>query len=131
MVGSLSCFVTENPRDDDLSVLPAATGAEAIELLGRARPNLVLVDVVLPGMSGYEISAQLGAGDGINDPGIPTFRSSWGRRGSPGTRNQLRRSGDTPLRAPRRPRGEHDGLLFDGLLSLGEAWLQRRYGGMS
>ena len=33
-------FLTENLRDDDFTVLTAATGADAIELLGRARPHL-------------------------------------------------------------------------------------------
>ena len=64
-------FLTENLRDDDFTVLTAATGAEAIELLGRARPDLVLLDVVLPDMSGYEICRTVRAGDGINDPWDP------------------------------------------------------------
>jgi DNA-binding response OmpR family regulator len=64
-------FLTENLRDDDFSVLTAATGAEAIELLGRARPDVILLDVVLPDMSGYEICRTVRAGDGINDPWDP------------------------------------------------------------
>jgi DNA-binding response OmpR family regulator len=64
-------FLRENLRDDDFSVLTAATGAEAIELLGRARPDVILLDVVLPDMSGYEICRTVRAGDGINDPWDP------------------------------------------------------------
>jgi DNA-binding response OmpR family regulator len=64
-------FLSENLRDDDFSVLTAATGAEAIELLGRARPDVILLDVVLPDMSGYEICRTVRAGDGINDPWDP------------------------------------------------------------
>jgi len=64
-------FLTENLRDDDFTVLTAATGADAIELLGRARPDLVLLDVVLPDMSGYEICRTVRGGDGINDPWDP------------------------------------------------------------
>src|SRR5436190_18530112 len=64
-------FLTENLRDDDFTVLTAATGAEAIELLGRARPDVILLDVVLPDMSGYEICRTVRAGDGINDPWDP------------------------------------------------------------
>jgi len=64
-------FLSENLRDDDFSVLTAATGAEAIELLGRSRPDLILLDVVLPDMSGYEICRTVRAGDGINDPWDP------------------------------------------------------------
>jgi DNA-binding response OmpR family regulator len=64
-------FLSENLRDDDFAVLSAATGAEAIELLGRARPDVILLDVVLPDMSGYEICRTVRAGDGINDPWDP------------------------------------------------------------
>ena len=69
-------FLTENLRDDDFSVLTAATGAEAIDLLGRSRPDVILLDVVLPDMSGYDICRTVRGGDGINDPGIPIWRSS-------------------------------------------------------
>jgi len=72
-------FLSENLRDDDFSVLTANTGAEAIELLGRARPDVILLDVVLPDMSGYEICRTVRAGDGINDPWVPTSRSSCSR----------------------------------------------------
>jgi DNA-binding response OmpR family regulator len=64
-------FLSENLRDDDFSVLTAVTGAEAIELLGRARPDVILLDVVLPDMSGYEICRTVRGGDGINDPWDP------------------------------------------------------------
>jgi CheY-like chemotaxis protein len=63
-------FLTENPRDD-FSVLSASTGAEAIDLLGRARPDVMLLDVVLPDMRGYEICRTVPQGDGINDPWDP------------------------------------------------------------
>src|SRR3954468_17190564 len=45
-------FLAENLRADDYAVLTAATGAEALEMLGHARPDLVLLDVVLRDMSG-------------------------------------------------------------------------------
>ncbi len=64
-------FLTENLRDDDFSVLSASTGAEAIELLGRSRPDVILLDVVLPDMSGYDICRTVRHGDGINDPWDP------------------------------------------------------------
>jgi DNA-binding response OmpR family regulator len=64
-------FLSENLQDDDFSVLTAATGADAMELLGRSRPDVVLLDVVLPDMSGYDICRTVRAGDGINDPWDP------------------------------------------------------------
>jgi CheY-like chemotaxis protein len=60
--------LTENLRDDDFSVLSAATGAEAMDLLGHSRPDVVLLDVVLPDMSGYDVCRLVRAGDGVNDP---------------------------------------------------------------
>ena len=64
-------FLTENLRDDDFSVLSAATGAEAMDLLGHSRPDVVLLDVVLPDMSGYDVCRLVRAGDGVNDPWDP------------------------------------------------------------
>lgn len=64
-------FLTENLRDDDFSVLSASTGAEAMDMLGRSRPDVILLDVVLPDMSGYEICRTVRQGDGVNDPWDP------------------------------------------------------------
>jgi len=35
----------------------AASGEEALELVARQRPNLILLDVMMPGMDGYQIAA--------------------------------------------------------------------------
>jgi DNA-binding response OmpR family regulator len=53
--------------DDEFSVLSASTGAEAIDLLGRSRADVVLLDVVLPDTRGYDICRTVRSGDGIND----------------------------------------------------------------
>ena len=37
------------------SVAEAATGEDALELIGREQPDLVLVDLMLPGMSGFDV----------------------------------------------------------------------------
>jgi adenylate cyclase len=43
------------------AVLTAASGAEALAIVGRERPDLVLLDVVMPEMSGYEVCRRLRA----------------------------------------------------------------------
>lgn len=39
----------------------ASSGAEALELIARTAPDLVLLDVMMPGMSGYEVCQKLRA----------------------------------------------------------------------
>lgn len=41
------------------SVVLAASGEEALEVFDRERPDVVLMDVMLPGMNGYETTARL------------------------------------------------------------------------
>lgn len=43
------------------SVIPAASGPEALARVAADQPDLVLLDVVMPGMSGYEVCARLRA----------------------------------------------------------------------
>jgi class 3 adenylate cyclase len=40
-------------------VVTAASGAEALEQVAQHRPDLVLLDVVMPGMTGYEVCRKL------------------------------------------------------------------------
>jgi putative two-component system response regulator len=46
---------------DDYRMLFAKDGARALELVRQERPDLVLLDVMMPGMSGYEVCAALKA----------------------------------------------------------------------
>ena len=41
----------------------AADGSEAIEAVRRTRPALVLLDVMMPGVDGWSVAAQLAADD--------------------------------------------------------------------
>ena len=61
-------FLDENLSADDFTVLRASSGAQAIALLGRSRPDVVLLDVVLPDMSGYDVCRTVREGDAVNDP---------------------------------------------------------------
>jgi DNA-binding response OmpR family regulator len=64
-------FLLDNLRADDFSVLTASSGEEAIDVLGGTRPDLMLLDVVLPGMSGIDLCRRVRAADGINEPWDP------------------------------------------------------------
>jgi two-component system phosphate regulon response regulator PhoB len=64
-------FLMDNLRADDYSVLTAASGEEAINVLAGTRPDLMLLDVVLPGMSGIDLCRRVRSADGINDPWDP------------------------------------------------------------
>lgn len=47
--------------------LAATTGDAALHLLRQSRPNLVLVDVQLPGMSGYQVTRRIKADPALAD----------------------------------------------------------------
>ncbi|MBI2933816.1 MAG: response regulator, partial [Planctomycetes bacterium] len=40
-------------------VLTAATGEEALRLIDTRRPNVILLDLVLPGKDGFQVAAEL------------------------------------------------------------------------
>ena len=54
-------------------LLTAASGEEALAMVAQQPPDLILLDVMMPGMDGYQVAAQ--------DQGQPrharTFPSSW------------------------------------------------------
>ena len=54
------------------AVFEAATGSEALELVGQVKPQLVLLDVKLPDISGHEVCRRLKA----NDPTTPVLQVS-------------------------------------------------------
>jgi DNA-binding response OmpR family regulator len=64
-------FLVENLSADDYSVLTACNGEQALDVLARARPDVVLLDVVLPDMSGYDVCRRVRTGDAIVDPWDP------------------------------------------------------------
>lgn len=53
---------------DGLAVQVAATGTEGLELARRSRPSLVVLDVMLPGLSGLELCRILRDVDGSDVP---------------------------------------------------------------
>jgi len=72
----LILVVEDTPRDRELlvtlleregyQVAPAADGAQALDAAARNKPDLILLDVVLPGMDGLEICRRLKADPGTH-----------------------------------------------------------------
>jgi DNA-binding response OmpR family regulator len=76
-------FLADNLRADSYGVVAAATGRQALNLLEIKECDLVVLDVMLPDASGFEVCRRLREADGLAqriDPQIPlimlTGRSS-------------------------------------------------------
>ena len=52
---------------DDHQVLMATSGEQALALCASKQPDLVLLDVVMPGMDGYEVCRRLKSDDATRD----------------------------------------------------------------
>jgi two-component system, OmpR family, phosphate regulon response regulator PhoB len=51
-------------------VATAGSGTDALESVRRERPSLIVLDLMLPGMSGYEVLEQLRANDATRDVAV-------------------------------------------------------------
>jgi two-component system, OmpR family, phosphate regulon response regulator PhoB len=51
-------------------VATAGSGAEALESARRERPALIVLDLMLPGMSGFEVLEQLRASEATRDVAV-------------------------------------------------------------
>ena len=60
---SIRTICRVNLEGDGLAVTEAADGAEALEVVRRARPSVVLLDVMMPGVDGWDVAEQLAADD--------------------------------------------------------------------
>jgi DNA-binding response OmpR family regulator len=58
---SLRLLVTATIASDQIAVLEAADGDEAWALIERRRPELVLLDVQMPGQTGIELTRRIRA----------------------------------------------------------------------
>jgi len=52
-------FVTARLRANGYEVITASGGFEALDLVRRYKPNLILLDIMMPNMNGYEFLAAL------------------------------------------------------------------------
>ena len=89
-------LVVPPTREEGIGVLECGSGEEAVELARERRPSLVLLDVRLPGIDGFEVLRRFEAA-GMNLPVI--MLTSLGVKSV-----QLRRQGQgVPDRLPRSP----------------------------
>lgn len=47
--------------DEAISVIKAANGVDALLMIGETKPNLLILDIMMPGMNGYEVCRKLKA----------------------------------------------------------------------
>lgn len=63
-------LVTENLEKNGYDIRPATTGKEALDLLKQDRPDLVILDLILPDMDGLEICKKLKNDSSMNGVGL-------------------------------------------------------------
>ena len=71
-------YLAQQLADDGFEVLAAERGGEALELAAAVRPDLILLDAVLPDVSGFELCGRLRRGEPGRgwDPDVPVIMVS-------------------------------------------------------
>lgn len=64
---SVNRDIIEEILGDDYDIIMAANGPDAVMLAERYHPQLVLLDVMLPGVNGYEICRRMRGMPGMTD----------------------------------------------------------------
>ena len=67
-------------KDQDWEIVSAMNGEAGIEKAKEVEPDIILLDILLPGMNGYEVLEQLKADESLKD--IPVLvLSNYGQKG--------------------------------------------------
>jgi len=66
----------------NLNITPAYSGEQALEILGDYNPNIILCDIRMPGLSGYEVARKLKSDPNMKQIPIIAFSASTGSTGS-------------------------------------------------
>ena len=65
--GSIRTICRVNLESDGLAVIEAADGQDALDAVRRQRPELVLLDVMMPRVDGWHVAAELAADPATRD----------------------------------------------------------------
>ncbi len=63
-------LITRHLRTLDVRILEASDGEEALKVVRRERPNLVILDVMMPGMTGWEVCRAIREDDSLGNTGV-------------------------------------------------------------
>lgn len=63
-------LVTRQLRRRDATILEASDGEEALKVARREKPDLVVLDVMMPGMSGWEVCRAIREDASLNGTGV-------------------------------------------------------------
>jgi len=63
-------LVTRHVRSMGATVLEASDGEEALKMAKREKPDLIVLDVMMPGMSGWEVCRAIREDDSLSDTGV-------------------------------------------------------------
>jgi DNA-binding response OmpR family regulator len=66
--GAIRSFVSQALADDGYAVQQAANGDEALAATRRQRPDLILLDVRMPGVNGWQVLDELRSAAGAQTP---------------------------------------------------------------
>jgi len=56
-----------NSGDNEVNITKAASGVEALLMIGERKPDLLILDIMMPGMNGYEVCQRLKSGSGTQN----------------------------------------------------------------
>lgn len=76
---SIRSFVSQALGDEGYEVRQAANGAEALDALARSRPDLILLDVRMPGVDGWQVLDELRSAAGPQTPVVVMTASYTGQ----------------------------------------------------
>ena len=63
-------LVTRHVSSLGATVLEASDGEEALATAKREKPDLIVLDVMMPGMSGWEVCRAIREDESLNDTGV-------------------------------------------------------------